>query len=40
MTCRVRFHPLAGRDLEAIARWIIGYAGSDVAHRKYAADPA
>ena len=36
MTCRVRFHPLVARDLEAIAQWIIDYAGSEVAHRKLA----
>ena len=34
MTYRVRFHPLVVRDLEAIAQWIIEYAGSEVAHRK------
>ena len=36
MTYRVRFHPLVARDLEAIAQWIIEYAGSEVAHRKLA----
>ena len=33
---RIRFHPLVSRDLEAIARWIIEYAGSEVADRKLA----
>ncbi len=36
MTYHVRFHPLVARDLEAIARWIIDYAGSETAHRKLA----
>ena len=36
MTYRVRFHPLAARDLEVIAQWIIEHAGSEVAHRKLA----
>ena len=36
MTYRVRFHPLVARDLEAIAQWIIEYAGSEAAHRKLA----
>ena len=36
MTYRVRFHPLVARDLEAIARWIIEYAGSEAARRKIA----
>ncbi|MCY4559358.1 MAG: type II toxin-antitoxin system RelE/ParE family toxin [Chloroflexi bacterium] len=36
MTYRVRFHPLVARDLEAIAQWIIEYAGSEVAYRKLA----
>lgn len=34
MTYRVRFYPLVGRDLGAIAQWSMEYAGSDVAHRK------
>ena len=34
MTYSVRFHPLVARDLEAIAQWIIEYAGSEVARRK------
>ena len=36
MTYHVRFHPLVARDLEAIAQWIIDYAGSETAHRKLA----
>ena len=36
MTYRVRFHPLVARDLEAIAQWIVEYAGSEAAHRKLA----
>ena len=36
MTYRVRFHPLVARDLEAVAQWIIDYAGSEVAQRKLA----
>ncbi len=31
---RIRFHPLVSRDLEAIARWITEYAGSEAANRK------
>jgi len=31
---RIRFHPLVARDLDAIARWILDYAGSDAAARK------
>jgi len=34
VTYRLRFHPLVERDLEAITRWIIDYAGADVARRK------
>ena len=34
MTYRIRFHPLVGRDLDTIARWILDYAGSDIAARK------
>lgn len=34
MTYRIRFHPLVSRDLDAIAQWIIDYAGSEVANRK------
>jgi toxin ParE1/3/4 len=33
---RIRFHPLVARDLDAIARWILDYAGPDVAARKLA----
>ena len=33
---RIRFHPLVSRDLEAIARWIVAYAGSEAADRKLA----
>jgi plasmid stabilization system protein ParE len=31
---RVRFHPLVAHDLDAIARWILDYAGPDAAARK------
>jgi plasmid stabilization system protein ParE len=31
---RIRFHPLVARDLDAITRWILDYAGSDAAARK------
>jgi plasmid stabilization system protein ParE len=31
---RIRFHPLVVRDLDAIARWILDYAGPDAAARK------
>ena len=34
MTYRIRFHPLIARDLDAIARWILDYAGPDAAARK------
>ena len=34
MICRIRFHPLVARDLDAIAHWIIDYAGPEVAARK------
>ena len=34
MTYRIRFHPLVGRDLDAIARWILDYSGPDIAARK------
>ncbi len=34
MIYRIRFHPLVARDLDAIAHWIIDYAGPDVAARK------
>jgi len=31
---RIRFHPLVARDLAAIARWILDYAGPDATARK------
>ena len=34
MIYRIRFHPLVARDLDAIAQWIIAYAGPEVAARK------
>lgn len=34
MIYRIRFHPLVARDLDAIAQWIIEYAGPDAAQRK------
>ena len=34
MNYRIRFHPLVARDLDAIARWILDYAGPDAADRK------
>ena len=34
MIYRIRFHPLVARDLDAIAQWIIDYAGPDAAARK------
>ena len=34
MNDRIRFHPLVARDLDAIARWILDYAGSATAARK------
>ncbi len=36
MIYRIRFHPLVARDLDAIAHWIIDYAGPDAAARKLA----
>ncbi len=36
MIYRIRFHPLVSRDLDAIAHWIIDYAGPEVAARKLA----
>jgi plasmid stabilization system protein ParE len=33
---RISFHPLVARDLDAIAQWIIDYAGPEVAVRKLA----
>lgn len=34
MSYRIRFHPLVARDLDAIARWIVDYAGPEIAARK------
>ena len=34
MIYRIRFHPLVARDLDAIAHWIIDYAGPETAARK------
>jgi plasmid stabilization system protein ParE len=31
---RIRFHPLVARDLDAIARRILGYAGPEAAAQK------
>lgn len=36
MIYHIRFHPLVARDLDAIARWILDYAGPDAAARKLA----
>ena len=36
MSYRIRFHPLVARDLDAIAQWILDYAGPVVAARKLA----
>ena len=36
MTYRIRFHPLVARDLDAIAQWILDYAGPDIAARQLA----
>ena len=36
MSYRIRFHPLVARDLDAIARWILDYAGPEIATRKLA----
>ena len=36
MTYRIRFHPLVARDLDAIARWTLDYAGPEIAARKLA----
>ena len=36
MIYRIRFHPLVARDLDAIAHWIIDYAGPETAARKLA----
>ena len=34
MRFRIRFHPLVARDLDAIAQWIIEYAGGGAAERR------
>lgn len=34
MTWRIRFHPRVADDLDAIARWILDYAGPGAAERK------
>ncbi|SMO97780.1 type II toxin-antitoxin system RelE/ParE family toxin [Paracoccus laeviglucosivorans] len=36
MIYRIRYHPLVARDLDAIAHWILDYAGPDAAARKLA----
>ena len=36
MIYRIRFHPLVACDLDAIALWIIDYAGPEAAARKLA----
>lgn len=36
MSYCIRFHPLVARDLDAIARWILDYAGPEIAARKLA----
>ena len=36
MNFRIRFHPLVARDLDAIAHWILDYAGPDAAVQKLA----
>jgi plasmid stabilization system protein ParE len=33
---RIRFHPLVARDLDAIAQWILDYAGPGSVARKLA----
>jgi toxin ParE1/3/4 len=33
---RIRYHPLVARDLDAIAQWILDYAGPDSAARMLA----
>jgi plasmid stabilization system protein ParE len=33
---RIKYHPLVARDLDAIAHWILDYAGPDAAARKLA----
>ena len=34
MNYRIRYHPLVARDLDAMVRWILDYAGPDAAARK------
>ena len=34
MKYRIRFHPLAQRDLDTISHWIVDHAGVEVSHRK------
>lgn len=36
MSYRIRYHPRVASDLDAIARWILDYAGPDSAARKLA----
>ena len=36
MIYQIRFHPFVARDLDAIAHWMIDYAGPDTASRKLA----
>lgn len=34
MKYRIRFHPAVSEDLDAITRWLIDYAGHEVAERR------
>lgn len=36
MNCRIRYHPLVARDLDAIVQWIHDYAAPEAATRKLA----
>ena len=36
MSYRLRFHPAVSGDLDAIARWLVDYAGRDAAERRLA----
>jgi plasmid stabilization system protein ParE len=36
VTYRIRFHPLVVRHLDVIARWMLDYAGPEIAARKLA----
>lgn len=36
MSYRIRYHPRVARDLDAVAQWILDYAGPDAAARKLA----